>query len=111
MVNAHFLLTNRGNLSILTVISHTMATKRTSTPAETQREPVAGENRRRTRTNITSEPSAEMAVSRTGAPVTELLEWPQGKKSGTAEVFAFVSFLRDKGVFILHKPKPPLCKG
>ena len=50
---------------------------------------------------ITSEPLTERFPSRIrrALPLQSELEWPQGKKSGTAEVCAFVS-LWDKGVFV-----------
>ena len=60
---------------------------------------------------ITSEPLTERISSRIrrALPLQSELEWPQGKKSGTAEVFAFVSLdRRRRCFFICTAPKPPL---
>ena len=56
---------------------------------------------------ITSEPLTERILSRIRRvlPLQSELEWPQGKKSGTAEVCAFVSFIGTGVFFICTAPK------
>ena len=62
---------------------------------------MVGANRRQIPAKIPSEPPAEPYGSKLdGRPRYRAEKWPQGNKSGTAEVFAFVSY-RDKGVYFL----------
>ena len=51
---------------------------------------------------ITSEPLTERISSRIrrALPLQSKLEWPKGKKSGTAEVYAFVSFCKETKAFL-----------
>ena len=53
---------------------------------------------------ITSEPLTERILSRIRRvlPLQSELEWPQGKKSGTAEVCAFVSLDRRQRRFLFE---------
>ena len=86
---------------------------RTSTAGDAPREPVAGGNRRRNRFEDHLGASDRTATSRIrrALPLQSELEWPQGKKSGTAEVFAFVSFWRrGRFCFALH-PRAPSTGG
>jgi len=68
-----------------------------------QREPVVGGNRRRNRSEYhlgASDRTGFLSRIRRALPLQSELEWPQGKKSGTAEVYAFVSLKKETKAFL-----------